>query len=94
MDATLNVRLCAVLKERGDKVLRENGVSTSAAVRAFWQELADTRELPGFLQKATRKSAEQARKACALDALDGVAKGALSNLTDEQIKAIGMERYE
>ncbi len=52
MDATLNVRMNASLKERDDKVLRDHGVSTSTAVRALWQELVSTRELPLFLQQS------------------------------------------
>lgn len=94
MDATLNVRMSASLKERGDKVLRENGVSASAAVRALWQEMASTRALPDFLQQATGKSAASKAKMLALESLVGVAQGSLSNLTDEEIEAVGMARYE
>ena len=36
MEATINVRMSAPLKERGDKVLRDNGISASVAVRALW----------------------------------------------------------
>ena len=94
MDATLNVRMGSLLKERGDKVLRENGISASAAVRALWQELADTRVLPAFLQKATEDDAARRHKVLALESLAGVARGSLSELTDEELAAIGMQRYE
>ena len=94
MEATLNVRMSAPLKERGDKVLRDNGISTSAAVRALWQELADTRTLPPFLQNATAESQARKAKAAALDALAGVAEGSLSNLSDAELEAVGMARYE
>ena len=94
MDATLNARMDSTLKERGDKVLRDNGISVSAAVRALWQELASTRELPDFLQKASKASAERDAKIQALDALAAIGRGSLSNLTDEEIDAIGMARYE
>ena len=94
MEATLNVRMNGSLKERGDKVLRENGISTSAAVRALWQELATTRELPGFLKEATQEASTKRAKKTALDALAGVAQGTLSNMTDEQLEAVGMARYE
>ena len=94
MDATLNVRLNASLKERGDKVLRENGVSASAAVRALWREMASTRSLPSFLQDATDEAAAKKVKARALDQLIGVAQGSLSNLSDEELDAVGMARYE
>ena len=94
MEVTLNVRMNAPLKERGDKVLRENGISTSAAVRALWQELATTRELPEFLKEATQEASSRRAKKAALDALTGVAQGALSDMSDDQLEAVGMARYE
>ncbi|MBO4365184.1 MAG: type II toxin-antitoxin system RelB/DinJ family antitoxin [Eggerthellaceae bacterium] len=94
MDATLNVRMSAPLKERGDKVLRENGISTSAAVRALWQELAATRTLPSFLEDLTQAASSKKTKRLALDALVGVAQGSLSDLTDEELEAVGVARYE
>ena len=94
MDATLNVRMSAPLKERGDKVLRENGISTSAAVRALWQELATTRSLPDFLEALTQEPSGRKSKLIALDALAGVAQGSLSNLSDEELESVGMARYE
>jgi DNA-damage-inducible protein J len=93
MDATVNVRMDAPLKQRGDKVLMDNGVSTSAAVRALWQELARTRELPSFLRQATKdKEAVDKKKRC-LAALSGIAEGSLSALSDDELKDIGRERY-
>ena len=94
MDATLNVRLNASLKERGDKVLRENGISASTAVRALWREMASTRSLPSFLQDATNEAAAKKAKTQALDQLAGVAQGLLSNMSDEELDAVGMARYE
>ena len=94
MDATLNVRMSASLKQRGDKVLRDNGISTSAAVRALWQELADTRKLPAFLKAEGQDSSAKKAKLRALDNLTGVAQGKLSKLSDRELEALGMERYE
>jgi len=94
MDATLNVRLNASLKERGDKVLRENGISASAAVRALWHEMATTRSLPSFLEDATNEAAAKKTKEQALVQLVGVAQGLLSNMTDEELDAVGRARYE
>ena len=94
MQATLNVRMDAALKERGDRVLREGGVSTSEAVRALWAHLAATRELPDFLMKASSQAAESARKKAALAALAGVGEGACTNLTDEEMARIYEARYE
>ena len=94
MEATLNVRMSAPLKQRGDKVLKDNGISTSAAVRALWQELADSRELPPFLKILVEQQDAKRAKLHALSALAGVAEGSLSSLTDEELEAIGMARYE
>ena len=94
MDATLNVRMSASLKERGDKVLRDNGISTSTAVRALWSEMASTRTLPDFLKKATNEAAARETKTRALDQLVGIAEGLLSDLSDEELDALGMARYE
>jgi DNA-damage-inducible protein J len=94
MDATLNVRISAPLKERGDKVLRENGISASMAVRALWQEMATTRVLPDFLKRATEEDSTKKARKLALESLAGVARGSLSNLTDAELETIGMERYE
>ena len=94
LDATLNIRINAPLKERGDKVLREHGMSASAAVRALWQELATTRKLPEFLEKAADNSSEKRAKLLALDSLTGIAQGELSNMSDEELEAVGMARYE
>ena len=94
MDATLNVRMSAPLKARGDEVLKKFGISTSTAVRALWQELASTRTLPPFLEAATKNAETKRAKTDALNALAGVAEGELSLLTDEQIEAIGASRYE
>lgn len=94
MDATLNVRMSASLKERGDKVLRDNGISTSAAVRALWREMASTRALPDFLKKATSEAEAKKAKVRALEQLAGIAEGSLSRLSDEELDAVGMARYE
>ena len=69
-------------------------MSTSAAVRALWQELASTRTLPDFLQEATQQESTQKAKRRALEALTGIAQGSLSNASDEELAAIGMARYE
>ena len=94
MDSTLNVRMDASLKARGDKVLRKNGISTSYAVRALWRELANTRELPPFLMEASADYGDRKRKAAALNALVGVAQGRLSDLSDDELRAVGAARYE
>ena len=94
MQATLNVRMDAALKERGDKVLRESGTSTSDAVRALWAEMAATHELPDFLRKASAADEQAARKKAALLAFGGVGEGTCSNLTDAEMALIERARYE
>ncbi len=94
MDATLNVRMNAPLKQRGDKVLQENGITTSAAVRALWQELAATRSLPPFLEELVDKNRDVSRKKEALLELVGMAEGSLTNASDEDLEALGRARYE
>ncbi len=47
--ATINVRLNPALKERGDSVLKANGVSTTQAVRALWNVMSHTHEVPAFV---------------------------------------------
>ena len=94
MEATLNVRMSASLKERGDKVLRDNGISASAAIRGLWQEMASRRALPDFLINTADRDSEMTRKKRALDDLQGVAQGSLSLLSDAELATVGMERYE
>lgn len=94
MQATLNIRIEQTLKERGDKVLRAHGVSTSAAVRALWEQLASSRELPPFMQEALQKEDGRARKKAALRSLAGAGEGTCSNLTDDEMRALYMSRYE
>ncbi len=63
MQSVLNVRMDSALKERGDRVLSENGVSVSAAVRALWSQLANTRELPDFIKNTDgREEAKQVKR--------------------------------
>ena len=94
MQATLNIRIDQTLKERGDKVLRDHGVSTPAAVRALWEQLASSRELPPFLQESLQKSSGRTQKKAALLELAGVGEGLCSNLTDNEMRDLYMSRYE
>ena len=62
--ATINARLNATVKERGDKVLRDNGISTTEAIRGLWSTMARTREVPSFLAQECKRdeAAERRRK--------------------------------
>ena len=61
--ATINARLNATVKERGDKVLRDNGISTTEAIRGLWSSMARTREVPSFLVREC-KCDETAERRC------------------------------
>lgn len=51
--ATINIRIEEDLKEQAQNVLKRNGIGTSEAIRRLFQELANTQELPAFLQEET-----------------------------------------
>lgn len=83
MQSVLNVRMDSALKERGDKVLSENGISVSAAVRALWSQLANTRVLPDFMKDADgREEAKQAKRN-ALEKLSMIGSRSSARLQDE-----------
>ena len=95
--ATINARLNATVKERGDKVLRDNGISTTEAIRGLWSSMARTREVPSFLECKCDETAERRRKREAARGLVGLAtEGAtLSDdaLSDLRFQAL-LSRYE
>lgn len=98
--ATINVRINGVLKERGDSVLRKNGVSATQAIRGLWEQLAQTHQLPDFLQvgEDAEVECEKRRRKKALLGLANCARGSHEAETDEaldQIRFEGlMEKYE
>lgn len=72
MQSVLNVRMDRALKERGDKILAENGISVSNAVRALWTQLVETRTLPDFLQTAQHANLQKQAKQDALAQLSSL----------------------
>ena len=88
--ATINARLNATVKERGDKVLRDNGISTTEAIRGLWSSMARTREVPSFLVREC-KCDEAARGLVGL-ATEGatLSDDALSDLRFQAL----LSRYE
>lgn len=94
MQATLNIRIDETLKERGDKVLRDHGISTSAAVRALWTQMANTRDLPAFLHEELRLRDGRDKKKALLRALAGVGEGSCSTMTDDEMREQYRSRYE
>lgn len=92
MQSVLNVRMDSSLKERGDKVLSENGISVSCAVRALWSQLASTRSLPDFLKAATESEQEKQAKRVALDRLAAISSSSLDGVSsDAQDQSAMME---
>ena len=85
--ATINVRMDALLKERGDSVLRKHGITTTSAVRQLWEELASTREVPTFLLRGSEEAeqAERARKRDVLKSLVGAAKASEADLDYDKL---------
>lgn len=74
MQSVLNVRMDSALKERGDKVLSENGLSVSAAVRALWTLMADTHQVPEFLKKSSGRGDKKKAKLAALGKLETIGR--------------------
>ena len=97
--ATINARLSPALKERGDSVLKRNGVSTTQAVRALWGVMARTHEVPGFILDECGKvqADEKARKREVARDLLGIVRHSSSisdtDLDDARFKGL-MEKYE
>lgn len=97
--ATINVRLSPTLKERGDSVLKKNGVSTTQAIRALWGVMARTHEVPDFVlaEQADAQADEKARKKMIAQSLLGIVPSA-SCVTDEELDDLRfrglMEKYE
>lgn len=60
--ATLNVRMSGDLKEAGDQVLREHGLSVSEAVRDLYEYLQEEQSLPPFLAVKEDRLTEKTRK--------------------------------
>ena len=88
--ATINVRMNAALKERGDGVLREHGLSTSQAIRALWRQLAQTREVPAFLLDAEVGRAELEGLSRCVTSDEAVTDEALADLRFQSL----MDKYE
>ncbi|MEE0706917.1 MAG: hypothetical protein UCH28_11125 [Adlercreutzia sp.] len=97
--ATINVRLSPTLKERGDSVLKKNGISTTQAIRALWGVMARTHEVPDFVlaERSEAREDEKTRKRTIARSLLGIASSA-SRMTDEELDDLRfqglMEKYE
>lgn len=101
MQATLNIRLDKLLKERGEKVLKDNGISVSDAVRGLWEEMATTRSVPSFLVSSDYAEVTKNKKRQALADLQnlftkncGKKSGALLEMQDAPYEKLRNDMYE
>ena len=86
LEATLNIRIDAALKQRGNAVLEAAGMGPSEIVRALWEEMAETRQVPQFSVQRQREHDEKARKRALLLELASFPKTTYSDYTDEQLR--------
>lgn len=90
--ATINVRIDAVTKSRGDEVLKQFGISTTEAVKLLWRELARTKRPPQFLVESEVEAEKEQlrRKRAALVGLRGIA-GRGADLSDDALDALMLQ---
>ncbi|WP_165046054.1 type II toxin-antitoxin system RelB/DinJ family antitoxin [Adlercreutzia sp. ZJ138] len=97
--ATINVRLSPALKERGDSVLKEHGISTTQAIRALWGVMARTREIPDCVLKEYSEAQidEKTYKKNVAHSLLGIVSRS-SDVTDDDLNNMRLqgliEKYE
>ena len=58
----INIRMTQELKEKGEYVLHSNGVSTTEAIRRFYEQLGRTQEIPVWLKSKQEDATEKKRK--------------------------------
>ena len=54
----IRARVPADLKERGEEILRREGISQQAALRMFWQSIVDRDGFPFEIKTKPKKAAE------------------------------------
>lgn len=80
-------------------MLRDNGISTTEAIRGLWSSMARTREVPSFLVRECKcdETAERRRKREAARGLVGLA-GEGASLGDDELSNLRFQamlsRYE
>ena len=58
----LNIRMPQELKTSGEEVLRANGISTTEAIKCFYEQLGRTQEIPKWINNADNKNTTEKRK--------------------------------
>lgn len=86
MDATLNIRIDATLKQRGNAVLQAAGLGPSDIVRALWEEMAATRRVPEFSTQREQQDEERRRVKADILAFATHPKTRYSTMTDEELR--------
>ena len=86
MDATLNIRLDATLKQRGNAVLEAAGMGPSEIVRALWEEMAVTRQVPEFSTQRAQKDEERRHLRAEILAFSTHPRTRYSTMTDEELR--------
>lgn len=76
----MNTRIDLGLKRSGDAVLRRNGYSPTAAVKALWSYVSEHNALPSFMPERTSADAKASRLA-AIQEEQGMAWRLFSSLT-------------
>lgn len=76
----MNTRIGAELKRSGDAVLRRNGYSPTAAVKALWEYVSAHNALPAFMPKRAADEGKE-RQAEALRADEGLACRLFADMT-------------
>lgn len=91
--AMLNVRLDKSLKSEGERVLAQQGVSATEAIRGLYRHLEQTEEVPDFCRtENVQPSPEERRRK--MRQLVGIAKlkpgEDLDSLKQERLSRIGL----
>ena len=86
MEATLNVRLDAALKARGNAVLEAAGLGASDIVRALWEEMAVTQKVPEFSAHQVKEDEEERQIRAEIMAFATHPRTKYSTMTDEELR--------
>ena len=71
----MNVRIDSALKQRGDRILQQQGLTPSQAVRRLWEYVVEHGGVPGFMggEAADNREAERRRRVALADEGSGMA---------------------
>ena len=69
----VNIRMDDALKQAGDEVLGRYGFSATQAIRALWEHVAHSGEVPDFMLSAEPDAGECARKLALIEGGRGAA---------------------